>query len=64
MMIHGEIVKKLIEDNNTNISDMAKATGINRTTIYSIIGQNQKKLKPDVYNKIADYFKISAEIFF
>ena len=57
MMIHGEIVKKLIEDNNTNISDMAKATGINRTTIYSIIGQNQKKLKPDVYNKIADYFR-------
>lgn len=64
ILTHGEIVKKLIEDNNTNISDMAKATGINRTTIYSIIGQNQKKLKPDVYNKIADYFKISAEIFF
>ena len=64
MMTHGEIVKKLIEDNNTNISDMAKVTGINRTTIYSIIVQNQKKIKPDVYNKIADYFKISAEIFF
>ena len=37
MMTHGEIVKKLIEDNNTNISDIAKVTGINRTTIYSIM---------------------------
>lgn len=63
-LTHGEIVKRLIEDNHINISDMAKKTGINRTTIYSIMNHNQKKIKPDVCNKIADYFKISAEVFF
>lgn len=63
-LTHGEIVKYLIRDNKTNVADMATKTGINRSTIYSIINQNQKKLKPDVYTKIADYFGISPDVFF
>lgn len=42
-MTYGEIVKRLINDNKVSITDMSKKTGIKRTTIYSIINQNQKK---------------------
>jgi DNA-binding helix-turn-helix protein len=63
-LTHGEIVKRLINDYKVSITDMSKKTGIKRTTIYSIINQNQKKIKPETYKKIADYFHVSDDIFF
>jgi DNA-binding helix-turn-helix protein len=63
-LTHGEIVKRLINDNKVSITDMSKKTGIKRTTIYSIINQNQKKIRPETYQKIADYFNVSADVFF
>lgn len=63
-LTHGEIINRLVKDTNASITDMSRETGIKRTTIYSIINQNQKQIKPNMYNKIAAYFNIPADVFF
>jgi transcriptional regulator with XRE-family HTH domain len=47
---YGAIIEKVIRRNGHSISDLAKATNVNRRSVYNWF--NQRRLKPDVINRI------------
>lgn len=52
--------KELLEKNNTNLNELAKAIGIPYATLYAGV-QEPSRVKADNLNKISEYFHISME---
>lgn len=59
----GKKLQTLIEQNNTNVNELAKKVGVAPTTIYSMINRDSKKADISVLLKIADVLGVNAEYF-
>ena len=55
-----EVFKKLLEQKDAKISDVASATGLPYTTVDSIIKKQLKDIKFSSAKKIADYFGVEV----
>ena len=56
-----EVFKKLVNEKDVKISDIARDTGIPYTTVDSIIKKQLKDIKFDNAVKIAEYFNVPVE---
>ena len=59
----GSKLERLLEETNKSVSEVAKATGVPGSTIYSIIRRDNSKVDIDVLQKIADYLGVSLDYF-
>lgn len=60
----GSILQKLIDDNNTNVVEVSKATGVAATTIYSIIRRDSKSANISDLAKIAHHLGVTLDYFY
>lgn len=60
----GITLKKLIDEQNTTVSDVSKATGVKKSTIYSIIDRNSKSANISDLYKIAHHLGVSLDYFY
>lgn len=60
----GSILQKLIDDNNTNVVEVSKATGVAATTIYSIIRRDSKSANISDLAKIAHHLGVTLDFFY
>ena len=63
-MVIGSILQKLIDDNNTNVVIVSKATGVAATTIYSIIRRDSKSANISDLAKIAHHLGVTLDYFY
>lgn len=60
----GITLKKLIEDRNTTVAEISKATGVKSTTIYSIIDRDSKSANISDLYKIAHFLGVTLDYFY
>lgn len=51
-------LKELLKENNTNISDLSEATGINRRPLTQLLNNESKMVKFDTLDRIKNYFHL------
>lgn len=49
-------INKFLEENNTTIAELAKSTGISRSTLYNLTSDSSKGIQYDTLNKMCMYF--------
>lgn len=62
-MAIGEKLERLLEERHTNVRQLALATNISPSTIYSIITRNSTKIDLNVLQTIADALYVTLEYF-
>lgn len=60
----GRILQGLLEANNTNVNEVAVATGVHPQTIYSMIKRDSTKASIDDLYKIAHHLGVSLDYFY
>ena len=60
----GKLLQDLIDNNNTNVLDVSKATGVAATTIYSIIRRDSKSANISDLAKIAHHLGVTLDYFY
>lgn len=59
----GEKLQDLLDKRHRNVNDLAKATGVSASTIYSIIRRNNTKVDLEVLQLIADELSVTLDYF-
>lgn len=59
----GEKLQELLDKRRRNVNDLAKATGVSASTIYSIIRRNNTKVDLDILQLIADELCVTLDYF-
>lgn len=60
----GVILQRLLNDNNTNVNEVATATGVSPSTLYSIIKRDSMKASIDDLYEVAHYLGVTLDYFY
>lgn len=60
----GLILQQLLKDKSTNVNEVAVATGVSPSTLYSIIKRDSMKASIDDLYKVAHYLGVTLDYFY
>ena len=62
-MGYGTVIKQLLDERNKSSTDLARTTGIPRSTLYNIIVRDPTSIKPEIEERILWAFNMSRSRF-
>lgn len=62
-MGYGTVIKQLLDERNKSSTDLARTTGIPRSTLYNIIVRDPTSIKPEIEERILWAFNMSRSKF-